>query len=117
MTREPERREFPSFSHATKVAWGLGRFVALGLTVRLHGLPEKRGTDLSNWVVLTIVSSWQKSYERRRRRGRAQHRETGAACRSETQRGATPEARVIARPMEGALDHQYLRHPLHGRTS
>jgi hypothetical protein len=72
---------------------------------------SQRGTDLSNWVVLTIVSQWQKSDERRRPRGRTQQRETGAACRSETRRGATLDAGVIARPMEGALDHQYLRRP------
>jgi len=38
----------PSFFQVAKVSWGLRRFVAAGLTVRLHGLPEKRGTDLSN---------------------------------------------------------------------
>lgn len=50
-------------------------------------------------VVLTIGSMWQKSDERRRRRGRAQHRETVAACRSETHRGKPRGA--SARPPDG----------------
>jgi hypothetical protein len=54
----------------------------------------RRGRSRTNGVVVVDARS---------------NRETGAACRSETQRGATLEARVIARPMEGALDHQYLR--------
>jgi len=72
---------------------------------------SQRGTVLSQGVVLTIVSSWQKSEERRRPRGRTQQRETGAACRSETRRGATFDAGMTTLPMEGALDHQYLRRP------
>jgi hypothetical protein len=98
-------RRSPGWRKSSGPAW---RFVATGHgPCALHGRPEQRGTDLSKRVVLTIVSQWQKSDERRRRRGRAQHRETEATCRSETQRWATVAARRIARPMEGALDHQY----------
>ena len=99
----------PSFSRPTKVGWGLQRFVAAGLTVRLHGQAGearnqpfegscsrsvRSGRSRTNGVVVVDARS---------------NRETGAACRSETQRGATLEARGIARPMEGALDHQYSR--------
>jgi hypothetical protein len=50
-------------------------------------------------VVLTIVSSWQKSNERRRPRGRRGLRETGAALRSETPRGKPRGGKV--RPFDG----------------
>lgn len=109
--REPERRQAARRSSR----WRKSPVPAAIRCRRTDRAPARPAGEARNrpfvWVVLTIVSSWQKSDERHRRRRRAQHRETEAACRSETQRGGTPEARVIARPMEGALDHQYLRRP------
>lgn len=92
--REPERRETnPSFSRRRKSSRPAAshRHGTDRAPARPAGAARNRPFE---WVVLTIVSSWQKSDERRRRRGRAQHRETGAACRSETQRGETLAARV-----------------------
>lgn len=65
-------------------------------------------------VVLTIVSLAEVGRTASSSWMRAANRETGAARGSETQRGATREARSIARPMEGAPDHQYLRRPFTG---
>ena len=97
-------RRSPGWRKSSGPAW---RFVATG-----HGpcaCTAGRSSEEPTFrrVVLTIVSQWQKSDERRRHRGRAQQRETEATCRSETQRWATIAARRIARPTEGALDHQY----------
>lgn len=65
-SREPERRlTSPSFSRVAKVIRGpLAIRSPKTWTVRLHGLPESARNHAFERVVLTIVSSWQKSVER-----------------------------------------------------
>lgn len=101
-----------SRSQVAQVTWGSPTIRRRRLlVVRLHGLPEQRGIDLSRGSCSRSYRSGRSRTNGVVGRGRAQHRETEAAYRSETRRGETPEARVIARPREGALDHQYSRCP------
>lgn len=97
--REPERRVRPSFSRVKKLTRGPRRFRSPWNGPRACGAHRSSEEPTFRRVVLTIGSMWQKSDERRRRRGRAQHRETVAACRSETQRGKPRGA--SARPPDG----------------
>jgi hypothetical protein len=84
------------------------------LAVRLHGRPEQRGTDLSQGrahdrivaaeIGRTASSSWKRAEPGDRR------------CeRKRNAVGGNPGGAIVARPMEGAPDHQ-TRGGLHGTS-
>lgn len=82
-----------SFNRGWRPRGGSRRFVARGFwpCACTVGRSSEEPTFLR--VVLTIVSLWQKSDERRHRRGSAQNPGDRAASRSETQSRATSAAR------------------------